>query len=206
MKNFYDHTNATLKTNNDETVIAQDIIDAARTSSEVFFRQYSNRIPTLDVDDLFSETVCRAISGIGNFDSRKASLKTWVSRIALHYLFDYQTREKKRTALFESFTGVDEEGDEYVSPLIAGYRGDEYEADRDLITAEALNEIEGAFSKMIESRRVVVKLFGEGYKVREICKITGWTPSKVSALLNRGKSDFRGNLGKETLQDYGFAA
>lgn len=205
MKNFYDNTNATYKTTNDEIVRAQDVIDAARTSAEVLYRQSKRHFSTLELNDLFHETVCRTLEGIHRFDSRKASLKTLVSRIALHYLIDFQRREQKRTAMFDSFTRVGKDGKEYVPAEIEGYRGDEFEADRDLRMKETLDEIDGAFAKLCESRGMVLRLAGEGFKPREIAEITGWDANKVSVLLCRGRKDLAGQLGG-TLREMGIAA
>ena len=82
MKNFYDTAKATVMAANDEPVLMKDIIEAARSASEVFFRSGRKRIPAMDVNDLSQETFYRAMKGIARFDSRRASLKTWVSRIA----------------------------------------------------------------------------------------------------------------------------
>ncbi|MBR3064537.1 MAG: RNA polymerase sigma factor [Bacteroidales bacterium] len=205
MKNFYDNTNATYKTTNDESVRSQDVINAARTAAEVLYRTSKRHFPTLELDDLFNETVCRSLEGIHRFDSRKASLKTLVSRIALHYLIDFQRREKKRTAMFDSFTWEDKDGQEYVSAQIAGYRGDEFETDRDLRMKETLDEIDGAFAKLCGSRGMVLRLAGEGFKPREIAEITGWDANKVSVLLCRGRKDLAGQLGG-TLREMGIAA
>ena len=205
MKNFYDNTNATYKTINDEIVRSQDVIDAARTSAEVLYRKSKRHYPTLELDDLFNETVCRSLEGIHRFDSRKASLKTLVSRIALHYLIDFQRRENKRTSMFDSFTREGKDGKEYVSAQIEAYRGDEFEADRDLRRKETLDEIDGAFAKLCESRGMVLRLAGEGFKPREIAEITGWDANKVSVLLCRGRKDLAGLL-DGTLKEMGIAA
>ena len=207
MKNFYDTAKATVMAANDEPVLMKDIIEAARSASEVFFRSGRKRIPAMDVNDLSQETFYRAMKGITRYDSRRASLKTWVSRIALYYLIDFERREKRRTVWSDAFASLKtEEVEDDTSPLLAAYWGEAYEADRELLTEEALGRIEAAFAKLCESRRMVVKLAGEGFKVREIAMITGWNPSKVSVLLHRGRNDLEGYLGRDTLQDYGIAA
>ena len=182
MKNFYDNTNATYKTINDEIVRSQDVIDAARTSAEVLYRKSKRHYPTLELDDLFNETVCRSLEGI-----------------------DFQRRENKRTSMFDSFTREGKDGKEYVSAQIEAYRGDEFEADRDLRRKETLDEIDGAFAKLCESRGMVLRLAGEGFKPREIADITGWDANKVSVLLCRGRKDLAGLL-DGTLKEMGIAA
>lgn len=205
MKNFYDNTNATYMTEKGEIILGQDIIDAAATAAEILYRKNRKRVPTLEMSDLFSETVCRAIAGIRRFDSDRACLKTWVSRIALNYLIDFEGREKRRTSLFCSSSEVDERGEDYVSPQIAGYRGDEFEADRDLRTKETLDEIDGSVAKQPESRRMVLKLAADGFKPREIAEITGWDANKVSVLLCRGRKALARSL-SGTLKEMGIAA
>lgn len=206
MKNFYDNSNAQFITNNDETVLAQDLINACRTSAEVLFHQNRKTLRMLDLEDFFQDVYVKAQSGIARFDSRKASLKTWVSTIARHCLIDFIDHERRRTSLFEPFTATDEDGDDYVAPQIAGYRGDEFEADRDLQTAEAISIIDDARSKLCGSRRQVVDLMEEGYKPREIAKITGWTPEKVYGARCWARKDLVGLLGREFLQENGIAA
>lgn len=206
MKNFNDFTNAKYLTSNDETILGQDLINACRTSAEVFFHRCRKSLPTLDLEDYFLDVFDKALSGLSGFDSRKASLKTWVSKIAWNRLLDFVDSEKRRTSLFSPFTMTDEEGDEYVAPQISGYRGDEFEADRELLTAEAIDTVEKACSKLCESRRLVVELTKEGYKPREIAMITGWTPEKVYGALCWGRSLLVHSLGREFLQENGIAA
>jgi len=206
MQKFYDATHAKYQTNCEETVLAQDIIEAAWTSAEVLMRKFGKRFTTLSVEDLFDETVCRAISGIARFDSRKASLKTWVSRIAWYYLLDWDAHETKCPELIDSFIQEDEEGNEIVAPMIEGYRGDEFEADRELRTAESIAEINGALDKLNESRKQAVHLAGQGFNPKEIALMTGWNANKVYILLSRGVKDFVERFGRETLKSYGIAA
>ena len=78
MKNIYDYSNAQFITNNDETVFAQDLINACRTSAEALFHQNRKSLRRLDLEDFFQDVYVKAQSGIARFDSRKASLKTWV--------------------------------------------------------------------------------------------------------------------------------
>lgn len=206
MKNFNDSTNAKYLTLNDETVLGQDLINACRTSAEVFFYRCRKSLPTLDLEDYFLDVFCNALSGITGFDSRKASLKTWVSKIAWNCLMDFVGSEKRRTSLFSPFTMTDEDGDDYVAPQISGYRGDEFEADRNLLMTEAIDTIDRACSKLCESRRLVVDLSKEGYKPREIAMITGWTPEKVYGALCWGRNHLVKNLDREFLQENGIAA
>lgn len=206
MKNFFDSTNAKYLTLNDETVIGQDLINACRTSAEVFFHRCRKSLPMLDLEDYFQDVFCKALSGITRFDSRKASLKTWVSKIAWNCLMDYVDSAKRRASLFSPFTKTDEDGDEDVAPQIAGYRGDEFEADRNLLMKEAIDNVERACSKLCESRRLVVDLTKEGYKPREIAMITGWTPEKVYGALCWGRTHLVKNLEREFLQENGIAA
>ena len=206
MRNFNATTNALYHTANDETVTERELIDACRTSSEVFFFMNRKNLPTLELDDLFQEVTCRALKGILGFDSRKSSLKTWVSRIARNYVLDFIDSEKRRTALFGPLTLTDKNGDEFILPEILAYRCDEFEADYDLLSAENLEEIEGAVSGLSKDRRLAVELTREGNKPRDIAKITGWSTDKVYRLLNRGRHDLVNRLGSEMLHKYGIAA
>ena len=206
MNKFIDTTNAQYHTANDETVSAQELIDACRTSAEVFFFRNRKSLPTLDLDDLFQEVIGRAIRSIAGFDSRKSSLKTWVSWIARNYVLDFIDSEKRRTAVFGSLTRTNKDGDEVIIPQALEYRSDEFEADYDLHTAEDLEEIEEAISGLSENRRRVVELTREGFKPREITKITGWSSNKVYGLLCKGRKDLVERLGRHNLQEYGIAA
>ena len=100
MKKFNDNSNAQYLTNNGETILSQDLINACRISAEVLFHQNRKSVRTLDLEDFFQNIYLKAQMGIAGFDSHKASLKTWVSRIAWHSLMDFLDREKRRTSLF----------------------------------------------------------------------------------------------------------
>ena len=231
MKQLKDNSNAQYLTNNGETILSQDLINACRTSAEVIFHQNRKSVRTLDLEDFFQDVYEKALRGISGFDPRMASLKTWVSRIAWHSLLDVIDRGKRRTSMlapslldfndrdgddiprekrrmsrFVSYTAINKEDDEFIAPEIDGYRGDEYEADRELLTSEAISAIEAACGKLCKSHRVVLDLAEKGYKPGEIATITGWTPAKVYGALCWARKNLGAYLGKDFLRENGIAA
>ena len=199
-------TNALYHTANDETVTLRELIDVCSTSAEVIFHSFRKSVPTLELDDLSQEVVYRALNGIAGFDTRKASLKTWVSCIARNYVLDFSARERRRPYVVTDLVLTNRDGEEFLLPGIDEYRCDAFEADYDLLNAEALDEIEEAIGGLSEDRRRAVELTREGNKPREIAKITGWPSDKVYRLLSRGRHDLAERLDSETLQKYGIAA
>ena len=206
MRNFNATTNALYHTANDETVTERELIEVCRTSAEVNYYKYRKFVPTLELDDLSQEVAYRAFNGIAGFDSRRSSLKTWVSRIARNFVLDFQDSERRRAAVLCDLTLTNRNGDEFTLPEILEYRGDEFEADHDLLTAESLDEIEAAIGGLSKDRRLAVELIREGNKPRESAKITGWPSDKVYRLLNRGRHDLAERLDSEMLRKYGIAA
>lgn len=113
--------------------------------------------PVTEVDDIAQETFIRFYRGLKNF-RRDASLKTWVTRIAINQSIEAMKRRKRRRLFFQQEQPVDELqiADEHA---VAGYDD----------TKEFLMK---AIRKLDEkSRAVIVLRLIDGYSTNETAEI-----------------------------------
>ena len=61
-------------------------------------RQVSN---TMDAEEITSDTFLRAFRSIGSYDAKRASLSTWLCRIAYHLTIDFLRRRRPFTISIE---------------------------------------------------------------------------------------------------------
>ena len=69
---------------------------------QVVFAMIARQVPDrMDAEELTSDTFLRAFRSIGSFDSRRASLSTWLCRIAYHLTIDFLRRRRPFTISIE---------------------------------------------------------------------------------------------------------
>lgn len=65
---------------------------------QVVFAMIARQVPrTMDAEELTQDTFLRAFSNIDSYDPRRASLATWLCRIAYHLTLDFLKRRKSLT-------------------------------------------------------------------------------------------------------------
>ena len=140
-----------------------------------------------DAEDLTQETFVRAYMSIRSFQSR-ASLNTWLFRIATNQCIDYGRRSKKSQGLVTSLSGDDSEeseGDREIPDV-------EFDPQRLLLNKELGSHINRALAALPEKLRIVVLLYDiEGLPYDEIASIAGCPLGTVKSRLFNARSALR---------------
>ena len=145
----------------------------------------------LDAEDLTQETFLRAYLSIRSFQSR-ASLNTWLFRIATNLCIDYSRKNKKAQAVTSSLSmeGDDEESEgQRDIPDVA------FDPQRMLLNKELGLMLNRALSELPEKLRTVVLLYDiEGLPYDEISAIVGCPLGTVKSRLFNARSALRDKL------------
>ena len=64
---------------------------------------------TMDAEELTQDTFMRAFNNIGRYDSRRASLGTWLCRIAYHLTLDFLKRRQPNIISMDDTADISEE-------------------------------------------------------------------------------------------------
>ncbi|MCW3052980.1 MAG: polymerase, sigma-24 subunit, RpoE [Chthonomonadales bacterium] len=145
----------------------------------------------LDAEDLTQETFLRAYLSIRSFQSR-ASLNTWLFRIATNLCIDYSRKNKKIQTMTSSLSmeGEDDENEtERDIPDVA------FDPQRMLLNKELGLVLNRALSELPEKLRTVVLLYDiEGLPYDEISAIVGCPLGTVKSRLFNARSALRDKL------------
>lgn len=69
---------------------------------QVVFAMIARQVPNMmDAEELTSDTFLRAFRSIGSYDAKRASLSTWLCRIAYHLTIDFLRRRRPFTVSIE---------------------------------------------------------------------------------------------------------
>ena len=160
-----------------------------------------------DLEDLRQEINIKVYRNLNSFDpAKKASLKTWVNRIAENVLKDAFKAKMKRKSFYGDPISHNKDDDEYVRPCFGSYRGNEFETDRGLCFKENMSYIRQAFDSLPRQYREILRFDVEEYSTAEIADMLGSTKEKVYLLRHRAQTAFAKRLGKEFLTEHGIAA
>ena len=205
MKNIYTNTNARFTTANGETVPYQEIFESVRKSVEIYGKTGGKDLCAEELEDLFQDSILKALKYSGAFDSSKAQAKTWAGRIAFNAQRDAFREHNKHVARFvhpEVFGKEDEELDSSFFDKVPGGYG----ANREVEGNEAMNRIMNAISSLNENYQFIISLQLEGMKPKKMAELIGCTADAASTLLFRARKALKKVLGKRFLADYGIAA
>lgn len=145
-----------------------------------------------DAEDLTQETFIRAYMGLHSFQSR-ASLNTWLFRIATNLCIDHCRREKRMHGLTVSLSQDEEDGDEEGGqrdiPDMA------FDPQRLLLNKELGEKLEKALQELPDKLRTVVLLYDvEGLPYEEIAAIVGCPLGTVKSRLFNARAALRRKL------------
>lgn len=184
--------------NADAALILRCQANDAAAFNEIVTR-YKNRVYNyicrmigagLDAEDLTQETFVRAYLSIRSFQSR-ASLNTWLFRIATNLCIDY-SRKAKKTPWQVSLSQEDTEegGDqEYDLPDSA------FDPQNALLNKELGRRLEDAIAALPDKLRTVLLLFDvEGLSYDEIAEIVGCPLGTVKSRLFNARAAVRQRL------------
>ncbi len=161
-----------------------------RYKSKVYNYIYRMVHSAPDAEDLTQETFVRAYLSIRSFQSR-ASLNTWLFRIATNLCIDYSRKSKKSQGLTTSLVQESESEDEAERdiPDVA------FDPQRLLLNKELGQQLDLAIRELPEKLRTVVLLYDlEGLPYDEIGNIVGCPLGTVKSRLFNARATLRQRL------------
>lgn len=204
MKTFSTHTTDTFITANGKTIRCEDILDGIAHGVECNGAKYG--MTREDMEDTFQDACYKAWKYRESYRPELSAPKTFGSRIAGNCVKDTLGKVSRHRSRFTSIEVMNEDGDDYQPMSVAGYRGDEYEADREIRTEEAIAFIESKMARLNENQRYILNLHLQGYTPKKIAEEIGCSPSAAATLLCRARKALKRELGSEFLSDYGLCA
>ena len=124
-----------------------------------------------DAEEVYQDVFVKVLNKISTFDSRKASLSTWISRIAYNESVNYT---RKTQMIFVCIDDIDL-GDE-----------DEESQNAKTIDDQTVLLLEKAISELPATDRALLSFFYyDNMSLQEIAYITGSIPSTIGSRLSR---------------------
>ena len=125
-----------------------------------------------DVEEVWQDVFVKALRGIGGYDSRKASLSTWLCRIAYHESLNFvRTRRPDIVYMDEHDLGLNGLDD---APEESAYNSQ---------TVQALEE---ALEMLPPHEQAVITMFYyDNMSLADIAYVTGSIPSTIGSQLSR---------------------
>ena len=161
-----------------------------RYKSKVYnyiFRQVHN---VSEAEDLTQETFIRAYTSIRSFQSR-ASLNTWLFRIATNLCIDHSRRVKTHIQA----ASLSQENDDTDRETQRDIPDNSYDPQRLLMNAELGRKLDLALRELPEKLRTVVLLYDlEGMAYEEISSIIGCPLGTVKSRLFNARAALREKL------------
>ena len=203
---LYTRTNETFTTKSGKQVRYQDILVGIDNEVRRYGFKGGRGLVKEDIDDLRQDAFKKAVISKGSYDPEKCHdcPEAYGYSIAVRCEHDAFRKAARRASTFTPYEVQDEDGESHIPILFSGYRGDEFEADRDLETEEAMSYINGKIASLGKNQREVLELSIQGIKPQKIAKILGCTPNAVSSRLCRAKQALAEALGAKFLSEYGY--
>lgn len=148
-----------------------------------------------DVNEMVSLTVERFYTR-GSYDPSKASVQTYVSRIAFNVVYDFVTAVDRGHSRFDRLDAVLDTDSDSEKPLKADptrnqWFADTCEADTNLLAEEEEALLARAKNRLSPMHRKCYDLLAEGKSHEEIALLTGTTVSNVGVVAHRMRKQFR---------------
>ena len=185
--------------NADTALIQRCQADDAAAFNEIVSR-YKNRVhnyvcrmvgPGIDAEDLTQETFIRAYTSIRSFQSR-ASLNTWLFRIATNICIDFRRKNSRARTLTTSLQREDNEDDTDVEREFPDER---FDPQGHFLNKELGARLNEALLSLPDKHRMVVVLHDiEGLAYDEIAEIVECPLGTVKSRLFNARSALRQKL------------
>ena len=183
-----------------DTALVQRAQANDRAAFNEIVHRYKNKVynyifrmvhSAVDAEDLTQETFVRAYTSIRSFQSR-ASLNTWLYRIATNQCIDYSRKVKRiqanTTSLYEDTNDEGEERQRDLPDLT-------FDPQKMLLNKELGRRLEDALKSLPEKLRTVVLLYDiEGLSYDEITAILNCPLGTVKSRLFNARNALRGKL------------
>ncbi|MBO4451502.1 MAG: sigma-70 family RNA polymerase sigma factor [Bacteroidaceae bacterium] len=166
-----EHTD--IQRTNDEAYMQRQIIQA---HGQTVYTLVTKLIPCKeDAEEVYQDVFIKAFKNIKSFDKSKASLRTWLCRIAYNESINYLKR-KNVPLMYVDDREVDLEslGDEMAA--IVMYQQDE----------QTIRMIEQALQQLPNEEQALITMFYfDDMSIKEIAYVTGSQPSTIGSRLYR---------------------
>lgn len=158
----------------------QAIVSLSKTAVKSFvFKKYPKFFSDDEIGDIASDVILKAYVSFHRYDSRWA-LSTWIGTIAANCVKDAVDYKVKRRSISGAMARQNRDGEEMDLTIFGSYRGDEYDADRDLIAEEFRSSVAEVRSSLKEKDRPFFDMLSDSYKPREMAKEFGCTSGAAS--------------------------
>ena len=163
-----------------EQQIVEAVREGRREGQDALVCRYAERVFTMivrqvdemDAQDLAQDTFLRAFSHIDNYDPQKASLSTWLCRIAYRLTLDYLKRRRPLTVSMEDNGVVQKDiSDEDLENELSTGR------------EERIRQLEQLMDTLVDDERMLLTLYY--YEDRPLSEIAYITGIDARALANR---------------------
>ena len=140
--------------------------------AERVFAMIARQVPDMmDAQELTQDTFLRAFSHIDSYDPHKASLSTWLCRIAYHLTLDHLRRRRPVIVAMEDNTDISDE---------------ELEAELSTGREERIEQLMEVIDELPDDERMLLTLYYfEDRPLAEITYITGIEPAELANRLYR---------------------
>ena len=208
MANFLTtHTNETFTTKSGKIIRYEDIFVGIDNEVTRYEWHGGKEMDPEDLKDLRQDAFKKAVvASKGSYDPDKGKHncpQAYGATIARMCERDAYRKSVERASRFTAYECGDETKEGYVPYEISSYRGDEFEAVRELKTKEAMSYIKDCMAKLSEGYRKVLELTMDGYTSEEISKILGCSVNAVYTRLSKARKAFAATLGREFLSQNG---
>lgn len=144
--------------------------------SQIYHFIFSQVLHKELAEDIASDSFLKVINSLDTFDSAKASLRTWIFRIAHHTLIDYYRTHKIHMNL------------EYQINFLRV----QFETQYEQITNDTCKELYRLLAQLSDRSKTILHLkYFNNMSNREIAAITGMNASTVSTLHQRALLSLR---------------
>lgn len=163
-----------------ETELVEDVRQGRREGQTEMVSRYAERVfamiarqvpDMMDAQELTQDTFLRAFSHINSYDPHKASLSTWLCRIAYHLTLDHLKRRRSVIVAMEDNTDISDE---------------ELEAELSTGREERIEQLMEVIDELPDDERMLLTLYYfEDRPLAEITYITGIEPAALANRLYR---------------------
>lgn len=163
-----------------ETELVEAVRQGRREGQTEMVSRYAERVfamivrqvpDMMDAQELTQDTFLRAFSHIDSYDPHKASLSTWLCRIAYHLTLDHLKRRRPVIVAMEDNTDISDE---------------ELEAELSTGREERIEQLMEVIDELPDDERMLLTLYYfEDRPLTEITYITGIEPAALANRLYR---------------------
>ena len=170
----------------------QQLIAAANAAVARFARLFAAKIGNKDfftredMEDMAATAVMKACGAMDRYDPERATLATWVGRIAANCVKDAVDYKMKRLCISAPMYTErnDEEGDEFGADEYAHDAGildrmSVNDTDSRVLQAELQERINDEVAKMTDKRKRIARMLNAGYSPQEMAEAEGCTTTAV---------------------------